>query len=88
MEGFLIDENSRSVPAYSIVNITDADPTTTLIKTGAGVLHSITVTQPASGGVIEVDDAITYTLVLDIKFETGLVIYTSVAAQDITITYL
>ena len=103
--GFQIDENSRSIPAYSKTNITAAAPTTTLIKTGEGVLHSITVTKPASTGTIEIDDAIThtnpivgtitspatlvpYSIVLDIPFTTGLVIYTATAAQDITVAYL
>ena len=100
-----IDNNSRTLPVYSKTNITLAAPTTTLVKTGSGILHSITVTKPASTGAIEVDDAIThtnpligtitspatlvpYTLILDIAFTTGLVIYTATAAQEITITYL
>ena len=100
-----IDDNSRSLPVYSKTNITLAAPTTTLVKTGAGILHSITVTKPVSTGTIEIDDAIThtgqiigtitspatlvpYTLILDIAFTTGLVIYTATAAQEITITYL
>ena len=56
-----IDDNSRTMPVYSKTNITLAAPTTTLIKTGSGILHAITVTTPASTGTIEVDDAITHT---------------------------
>ena len=100
-----IDVNSRTVPQYSYVNITAAAPTTTLVKTGSGILHAITVTTPASTGTIEADDAIThtnplftaitspatllpYTIILDIPFTTGLVIYTATAAQNVTVTYL
>ena len=32
-----IDQNSRTVPQYSYVNITAAAPTTTLVKTGSGI---------------------------------------------------
>lgn len=56
-----IDDNSRSLPVYSKTDITLAAPTTTVIKTGAGILHSVTVTKPASTGTIKVDDAITDT---------------------------
>ena len=102
MEGFKIDDNSRSIPAYSIVNISTA--TDTLVKTGAGVLHSISVTTPILTGTVEADDALTntnalfpaitspatlvpYTIVLDIPFTTGLNIHTT-QNQSITITYL
>jgi len=56
-----IDENSRTMPIYSKTNITLAAPTTTLVKTGSGILHSITVTKPANTGTIKVDDALTDT---------------------------
>lgn len=100
-----IDANSRTLPVYNYVNIIAAAPTSTLVKTGSGILHAITVTTPASTGTIEADDALThtnpliptitspetllpYTIILDIPFNTGLTIYTAVAAQNITITYL
>lgn len=44
---------------YSYKNITSA--TTTLVKTGPGTLHSITVNTPVLSGVIEFDDALTNT---------------------------
>jgi len=42
-------------------NIVAAAPTTTLVKTGAGVLHSITFNKPTATSVVEVDDALTNT---------------------------
>lgn len=78
--------------------------TTTLVKTGKGVLHSITFNKPVATGTVELDDAITntnpfaiitvpaspqpVTLVYDVEFTTGLSITTAVAAQDITVSYI
>jgi hypothetical protein len=44
---------------YTYTNITSA--TTTLVKTGAGILHAIIVNTPVGSGVIEFDDALTHT---------------------------
>jgi hypothetical protein len=44
---------------YNYTNITTA--TTTLVKTGPGVLHSLVVNTPVGSGVIEMDDALTNT---------------------------
>jgi hypothetical protein len=45
--------------AYSYANITTQ--TTTLVKTGAGFLHSITFNKPTATGTVEIDDALTHT---------------------------
>ena len=87
---------------YDSKNITTQ--TTTLIKTGSGVLHSITFNKPVATGTVEFDDAITNTnplgiitipaspqpctLTYDIIFSTGLSITTGIVNQDITIAYL
>jgi hypothetical protein len=78
--------------------------TTTLVKTGAGMLHSITFNKPVATGTVELDDAITntnpfgiittpaspmpVTLVYDVAFTNGLSITTGTAAQDITVSYI
>lgn len=58
-----IDRDANGTPSYmfNYVNITAAAPTTTLVKTGAGFLHSITFNKPAATGVVKIDDAITDT---------------------------
>jgi hypothetical protein len=77
--------------------------TTTLLKTGAGVLHSVTINKPVATGTIELDDAITntnpfaiittptgpfpLTLIYDVEFTTGLSVTTGTASQDITISF-
>lgn len=81
-----------------------ATTATTLVATGAGVLHSITINKPVATGTIELDDALTHTnpfgiittpasplpvtLIYDTQFTTGLSITTGTAAQDITISWL
>ncbi len=50
---------SAATGGYTYTNITSA--TTTLIKSGAGTLHSIVVNTPVGSGVIEMDDALTHT---------------------------
>ena len=42
-------------------NIVAAAPTTTLVKTGPGILHTITFNKPTAVSAVEVDDAITNT---------------------------
>lgn len=54
-----IDPNSRVAPFYSYANITTQ--TTTLVKSGAGFLHSITFNKPTATGTVKIDDAITDT---------------------------
>lgn len=76
---------------------------TTLVATGQGVLHSITINKPVATGTIELDDALTntnafgiitsptnplpVTLIYDTIFTTGLSITTGTAAQNITVSY-
>jgi hypothetical protein len=96
------DSSNRTGEIYDSVNITTQ--TTTLVKTGAGLLHSITLNKPTATGTIEFDNAITntnpmgtittpaspqpVTLIYDIAFDTGLSITTGTANQDITVSYL
>jgi hypothetical protein len=47
------------IGGYNYTNITSA--TTTLVKTGGGVLHAIIVNTRVASGVIEFDDALTHT---------------------------
>ncbi len=102
--GALYREDNGNPAGWIYKNIVLAAPTTTLVKTGAGVLHSITFNKPTSGGVCELDDAITntnafatittpagnvpVTLTYDVGFTTGLSITTSTQAQDITVSYI
>lgn len=46
-------------PTWVYANITSQ--TTTLLKTGPGILHSITFNKPTATGTCEIDDAITHT---------------------------
>jgi hypothetical protein len=48
--------NTGTAVGYSSVNITLAAPTTTTIKTGAGILHTITFNKPVATGVVTVYD--------------------------------
>lgn len=90
--------------AFNYTKIIGADPTTTLVKSGQGILHSIILNNPTATGVIEIYDGLTagypriasittpanpqpVTLTYDVAFGTGLTIVTSIAAQDITVTY-
>lgn len=77
---------------------------TTLVNTGACVLHSITINKPVATGTIELDDALTnanpfavitvpaspmpVTLVYDVICQVGLSITTATASSDITVSYL
>ena len=75
---------------------------TTLLKTGPGVLHSVTINTAVSGSTIELDDAITntnpfgiitvsgtvpFTLIYDVEFTTGLSVTTAAHTEDITIAF-
>ena len=89
------------VTAYKYAHITT--DTTTLVKSGGGLLHTICVNTPAATETITVDDALTATtptiavitlyasttpcFTLDINFTVGLTIVTGTAAGDITVTY-
>ena len=91
-----IETNLTTVNDFS--NITTA--TTTTVKTGTGILKSITVNTTAAGTIIVYDNTAgsgttiatlatsiaegTYTF--NCKFSTGLTIVTA-AASDITVTY-
>lgn len=97
------DDNGVAV-GWKYAYITAAAPTTTVVKMGAGVLHSITINGPAATGTIKVDDAVTdtnpfitittpaspqpVTLTYDVAFSTGLTIVTGTAAQNITVAYI
>lgn len=48
--------NTGVIGGYNYVNITAAAPTTTVVKTGAGVLHTITFNKPVATAVITVYD--------------------------------
>ena len=48
--------NTGVIGGYNYVNITAAAPTTTTIKTGTGVLHTITFNKPVATGVVTVYD--------------------------------
>jgi hypothetical protein len=88
----------RVVQAFSFLNI--ATNTGTQVKTGAGVLRSITVNTTAAGAITIYDNTsaagtkigtmkasiVEGTYVYDAKFSTGLHIVTA-AASDITVTY-
>ena len=50
-----------TIQAYKSAAIVAAAPTTTLVKSGAGVLHTITLNKPVATGVITVYDALTAT---------------------------
>ena len=77
-----------------------ATNTTTVVKTGAGVLHSIVVNTTAAGAITIYDNTaasgtkigtmkasiVEGTYVFDVAFTKGLTIVTA-AASDITVTY-
>jgi len=44
--------------AYNFVNITQGDPTTTIVKSGQGTLRSIILNTPVATGLIKIYDAI------------------------------
>ena len=48
--------NTGTIGGYNSVNITAAAPTTTAVKTGAGILHAITLNKPTATAVITVYD--------------------------------
>lgn len=48
--------NTGTAVGYSQLNITLAAPTTTVVKTSAGILHTITFNKPVATGVVTVYD--------------------------------
>ena len=96
-----VNGSSGASGIWQYTNITTQ--TTTLVKTGAGILHTITFNKPVATGTCEFDDAITHTnpmgtittptnplpvtLYYDVEFVTGLSITTGTASQDITIAW-
>lgn len=57
--GILRKDPNGSTGTWAYSNITTQ--TTTLLKTGPGILHSVTFNKPIATGTIELDDAITNT---------------------------
>ena len=49
------DDNNVSV-GWKFLNITLAAPTTTVVKSGAGVLHTIVFNKPVATGVVTIYD--------------------------------
>lgn len=85
--------------AFNYSNITSA--TTTVVKTGAGILHSITVNTTTAFTITVYDNtsaagtkiatiaaspAIGSTFTYDVSFSTGLTIVTA-GASDLTVSY-
>lgn len=91
------------IAAYKYLNITLAAPTTTVVKSGGGILHTVCVNTPAATGTITIYDntAASGTKIgtitvfastnpcftYDVNFATGLTIVTATAANDITVSY-
>lgn len=57
--GILRKDPNGSTGTWTYANIT-ADGTT-LLKTGPGILHSITFNKPVATSTVEIDDALTHT---------------------------
>lgn len=77
---------------------------TTLVNTGACVVHSVTINAPTATETIELDDALTntnpfaiitipaspvpVTLLYDVICQTGLSVTTATATSNVTVAYL
>lgn len=48
--------NTGTIPGYNYVNITAAAPTATVVKTGQGILHTITFNKPVATLVATIYD--------------------------------
>lgn len=48
--------NTGTAVGYSFRNITAAAPTTTVLRSGGGILHTITINKPVANSVITVYD--------------------------------
>lgn len=89
--------------AHRATRITAAAPTTTVVKSGPGVLAAIVINTPAATGTITIYDntAASGTVIAlitmvagqavslqyNVGFTTGLTIVTATAAGDITVVY-
>lgn len=96
--------NTGTAVGYSYAHILLAAPTTTVVKSGTGILHTITINNPAATEVVIIYDGITavnpigsitipaspfpVSLLYDAAFTNGLTIVTTTAASDITVTYI
>jgi len=56
-----VKKDANGFPSYNFNYVNITTQTTTLVKTGAGFLHSITFNNPVSTGTVKIDDAITDT---------------------------
>jgi hypothetical protein len=107
--GFYLKANAQVVfgspqaviTAYRYLNITGQ--TTTVVKSGGGILHTICVNTPAATETITVYDntaasgtkigtvtvfaATNPCLTYDVNFTTGLTIVTATASSDLTVSY-
>ena len=103
--GQLVRDDSSTPVGWNKRVIVAATPTTTIIKTTPGVLHTVTLNTPTATGVVTVYDAATatgtpvaiittpaspfpVTLRYDMRMDVGMTVVTSVAAQNITVTYI
>lgn len=91
----------QTISVYKYKNITDQSTTT--VKSGSGILHTICVNTPAATETITIYDntagsgtkigtATIYAstnpcLTYDVAFSTGLTIVTATASSDITVSY-
>jgi hypothetical protein len=91
------------IAGYTYTNIVAAAPTTTVVKSGAGYLHTVCINTPAATGTAQMYDntagsgtkiglitsfaAVTGCFTYDVYFATGLTIVTSTAAPDYTVSW-
>lgn len=54
--GQLKRDDSDAPVGWSYANITAAAPTTTIVKSGPGVLHTVSINTPADGGTVTIYD--------------------------------
>ena len=59
--GALTKDDNNVPVGYKYASITAAAPTTTLVKSGAGFLHTITFNKPVATGTVKINDALTDT---------------------------
>jgi hypothetical protein len=94
---------AQPVSAWNYQNITLAAPTTTVLKSSQGFLHTVCVNTPAATGTITMYDntaasgtkigtitsyaSLPKCFTYDVAFWNGLTIVTATAAQDITVTF-
>lgn len=95
------DIGNVSIKGFSYTNI--ASQTTTVIKAGPGVLHSVCVNTPAATGTAQIYDntagsgtkiglitsfaSVSGCFVYDVAFSTGLTIVTATASPDFTVSW-